>query len=93
MAEILPSYAMMTVPQVGLFLGCSEEVAREMVAEGVIPSVVVGQRRHVDPIDVVVHVLAGREGIPASVYWDRHGEATTDHVRRYIARIRKVLAA
>lgn len=93
MREILPAYSLLTIPQLAAFLGCSEDVAREMVDEGVIPSIRVGKRRHVDPIDAVVHVLADREGISAADYWERHGEATADHVRRYVARIRKMPAA
>lgn len=93
MRQLLPAYALLSIPELGKFLGISEEIARGMIKAGTIPSVKVGERRHVDPMDAVVHVLAEREGITAAAYWERHGEATADHVRRYIARIRKVQAA
>lgn len=93
MREILPAYALMTIPEVARFLGCSEEVARAMVDDRTLPSVQVGQRRHVDPIDVAVHVLAGRDGIDAAAFWERHGEQTAELARKYVARVRRMLAA
>lgn len=93
MRQILPAYSLLTIPQLALFLGCGEDVAREMVDDSTIPSVRVGKRRHVDPIDAAVHVLADREGITAGEYWRIHGEATVDHVKRYVVRIRKMIAA
>lgn len=93
MADVLPAYAMLNVPKLAAFLGCSEDIAREMVDDGTIPSVRVGKRRHVDPVDAAVYVLAERDGVTAAAYWERHGEATVDHVRRYVARIRKLVAA
>lgn len=93
MRELLPEYSLLSIPQLAAFLGVGEDVARAMVADRIIPSVGVGKRRQVDPMDAVVHVLAEREGVTAAAYWERHGEATADHVRRYVARIRKVQAA
>lgn len=93
MREILPSYALLSIPELGAFLGVGEGVAREMVQAGAIPSVGVGKRRQVDPMDAVVYVLAEREGVTAAEYWRVHGEAVAEHVRRYIARIRRVTAA
>lgn len=93
MCDLLPTYSMLTIPQLAAFLGCSDDIARDMVDQGVIPSVRVGKRRHVDPIDAVVHVLAEREGLTPQAYWERHGESTSEHVRRYVARIRRVQAA
>lgn len=93
MRDLLPTYSLLTIPQFARFLGCSEDTAREMVDDGVVPSVRVGKRRHIDPIDAIVHVLADREGVTAADYWRIHGEATADHARRFIVRVRKVQAA
>lgn len=93
MRELLPAYSLMSIPELGKFLGVGEDVARAMVQDKTIPSVGVGKRRQIDPMDAVVHVLAEREGITAAAYWERHGEATADHVRKYVARIRRVQAA
>ena len=32
------------------------------------------------------------EGVTVEAYWEEHGEASVDHARRYIRRIRKLLA-
>lgn len=93
MREILPEYALLSVPEIAKHLGCGEDVAREMVEDGTLPSVPVGKRRFVDPVDLAVHVLAGREGIAAAAYWERHGDQTIEYVRKYIQRIRRVTAA
>ncbi len=93
MRELLPQYSLLTVPELGKFLGVGEDVARGMVDDGTIPSVRVGKRRHVDPIDAVVYVLAEREKVTTEDYWRRHGEATADHVARYLSRIRRVRVA
>lgn len=92
MRETLAGYSLMGIPELAAFLGVSDTVARDMVDRGDIPSVPVGGRKKVDPMDAAVHVLAGREGLTATAYWERHGEATADHVRRYVARIRKIMA-
>lgn len=92
MVELLPAYALLTIPQLAAFLGCSEDVARDMVDEKVIPSVRVGQRRHVDPMDAVVHVLADREGITAAQWWSLYGEQGVELVKRHVTRIRKLVA-
>jgi excisionase family DNA binding protein len=93
MRAVLPTYALLTIPELAAFLGCSNDIARVMVDDGTIPSIRVGKRRHVDPIDAAVHVLAEREGVTASAFWEKHGDAVADHVRRYVARIRRVTAA
>lgn len=90
--EILPEYALLSLPELGRFLGVSEEVARDMVDSKAIPSVRVGQRRMVDPMDAVVYVLAEREGITAAAYWELHGEQTAELARKYVARIRRMVA-
>ena len=92
MRQLLPQYALLSIPELAKFLGVGEDLARDMVKDGTIPSVPMGKRRHVDPMDAVVHVLAGREGVTAAAYWERHGEATADHVRKYIVRIRRFMA-
>lgn len=93
MRELLPQYALLGTAGVAAFLGCSEDVAREMIDDRTIPSVKVGKRRHVDPVDLVVHVLAEREGVTAEVYWSTHGEQTAELVRKYVARVRRLVAA
>lgn len=92
MREILPAYALMSVPEVGRFLGVGEDVAREMIDAGVIPSVKVGKRRHVDPIDLAVYVLAERAAMTADAFWAEHGEQAVDLAKRYVARIRRWVA-
>lgn len=92
-AEILPRYPLMGIPALAAYFGCHQDTASGMLDENVVPSVRIGKRRFVDPEDVAVYVLSQREGITAREFWERHGEATADHVRRYIGRIRKYLAA
>lgn len=97
MIEAVAGYALMGVPDVAALLGCSADVAHQMVKDGVLPSVAVGSRAKVDPVDVGVYVLAGREGIDPSEYWERFGEGqTVENVRRYfqhVARVKNVGAA
>ena len=93
MRELLPGYALMSTHELAQYLGVGDEVALAMVRDGTIPSVPVGKRLKVDPMDAVVHVLAGREGITSAEYWEKHGEATAEHVRRHVARLRRVQAA
>jgi hypothetical protein len=95
MGETLAGYALMGVPRLATFLDCSEATAHEIVDRGRIPSVLVGGRKKVDPMDAAVYFLAGREGIHTPeghpdvlAYWERHGDATPDRIRRYVARIR-----
>lgn len=89
MRQLLPEYSLLSVQQLASFLGCSDDIAREMIDDGVIPSVRVGKRRHVDPLDAVVHVLADREGVSAAEFWRAHGIATSERVRDYLAHLRK----
>lgn len=91
--EALAGYSLMSLPEVARFLNVAEKVVRGMVRGRVLPSVTVGGREKVDPLDLAVHVLAEREGVTAEQYWDRHGEATPEHARRMYARIRKLQAA
>lgn len=91
--DLLPRYALMSAPEVGAFLGVGEDVARDMIDAGTIPSVRVGKRRMVDPIDLVVYVLAEREGVTSAQFWAIHGEATAELAAKHVARIRRVLAA
>jgi hypothetical protein len=100
MVETLAGYSLMGVPKLAAFLDCSEAVVRALVDDGVIPSTRVGGRSKVDPMDAAVHLLAGREGLFTSAghpdhaaYWTRHGEATAEHVRRYVTRIRRATGA
>lgn len=93
MRELLPAYALLGTTEVAAFLSVGEDVAREMIDAGTIPSVRVGKRRMVDPVDLVVYVLAEREKMTAEAYWQLHGEQTAELARKYVARIRKVVAA
>ena len=100
MGETLAGYALMGVPQLATFLDCSEATAHAIVEKGLVPSTLVGGRKKVDPMDAAVYVLAGREGLctpdgnpDGAAYWERHGEAAAEHVRRYVARIRRVQGA
>jgi excisionase family DNA binding protein len=93
LVDLLPTYALLKIPELAAFLGCSEDVAREMVDAGTIPSVRIGARRHVDPVDAVVYVLAEREGITAAQFWAVNGsEQTVELVRKHVARIRRLVA-
>lgn len=91
--EALAGYSLMGIPEVASFLDCSEPVARQMVADEVVPSVKVGKLWKVDPLDVAVYVLASKAGITAEEYWTMHGEATPEHARRLVQRIRKLQPA
>jgi len=84
MREVLAAFALMSVPEFARFLGVGQEVAHGMVERGEIPSVPVGRRRRIDPIDAAVYVLAGRDGVAFGDFWKLHGEATEEHARRYI---------
>lgn len=92
MAEHLAAYSLMSVAQVAHLLGCSEQVAKDMIDSGEIPSVPVGKRRKVDPLDAIVHLLAGREGVTTEEYWQLHGQAVPDLARECYHRIRTMQA-
>lgn len=92
MATTLAAYSLMSVMDLAAFLGCSEELAKRMVDTGVIPSVPVGKRRKVDPIDAIVHLLAGREGVTTEEYWALHGQAVPELARECYHRIRTMQA-
>ena len=94
MCETLAAYSLMGIAEFAELLSVSVPTARQLIDSGAIPSVPVGKtRRKVDPIDAVVHILAGREGLTPTEYWRVHGDQTPEYVRKYIARVRKVLAA
>lgn len=86
--ETLAQWSLMTVHEVAAFLGVHEDTARSLP----LPWVQVGRQKKLDPLDLAVHVLAEREGLTAEDYWDRHGEETPAHARRYVTRIRKAVA-
>lgn len=86
MGAALAAYSLVGTRVVAAYLDVSEQTARELD----LPWVRVGHQWKVDPLDLIVHVLAGREGVSAEDYWERHGEAVPEHARRYIARIRKL---
>ncbi len=43
-------------------------------------------------LHLCIYMLAQEEGRTVEEYWEEHGEAGVDHARRYIKRIRKLLA-
>lgn len=94
MTEAIAGYALMGVPELAALLGCSPDVAHGMIEEGLIPSVTVGARKKIDPVDAGVYVLAGREGCEPPEYWERYGEGqVVENVRRYFrhaARVKNV---
>lgn len=90
--DLLPAYSLMSIPDLAHFLGVSEDVAREMVEDKVIPSIRVGSRRMVDPMDAAVYVLAEREGVSVEDFWDAHGDAAVDLAKKYFARVRRFVA-
>lgn len=92
MGETLATYSLMSITQIAAFLGCSYPVAKAMIDDETIPSIPVGKSRKVDPIDLIVHELAGREGISRVEYWVRHGEAVAELARTHYVRIRKLQA-
>lgn len=87
MSEHLAAYSLMSPQQVARLLGCSEAVAKEMIDSGIIPSIPVGKRRKVDPVDAIVHLLAGREGVSTEEYWRIHGQAVPELARECYHRI------
>jgi excisionase family DNA binding protein len=87
MRDALAGHSLMSIPEAARLLDCSEPVVRRMVEDRIIPSVPVGRQRKLDPIDVAVHILAGREDLSAAEFWRTHGEATPDLARRYVDRI------
>lgn len=98
MGLALSQYPLMTVGELAAFLQCSDDHARGLLEDGTIPSCDIGRgSRHeyrVDPIDVAVHLLAGREGITAGEFWERHGpQGTPEACQRLLARIRRAPAA
>ena len=97
MKDTLAAYTLMRVRELAGFLGCGEQHARDLLKAGKIPSVNIGlgtrPEYRVDPLDAAVWKLAGLEGITTEAYWELHGEATVDHAKRFMVRIRKLAAA
>lgn len=93
MTETLAAYSLVSVKQAAHFLDCSDTQVRKLIKAGVLPAIRVGDMLKLDPIDLAVHVLAEREKVSREAYWARHGEATPEHARRYVARVRKVTEA
>lgn len=96
MREVLASWSLMTPQELAGFLSVSEDRVHRLLDAGKIPSVDrgTGSRRSlaVDPIDAAVFVLAGQEGMTSEEFWGRHGEAAVDRARKYIERVRKMVA-
>lgn len=92
MRDVLPEYALLPIRELAAFLGASEDIARRMVDAGTIPSVRVGKRRLVDPMDAVAYVLAEREGMTAAQWWAITGDAAIEQIRRHVQRIKRLVA-
>lgn len=96
MRDVLASWSLMTPGEVAALLSVSEDQVQRLLEAGRIPSVNrgCGSRRSlaVDPIDAAVYVLAERDGITSEAYWERHGEAAVDRARKYVDRVRKMVA-
>jgi excisionase family DNA binding protein len=90
--ETLAGYSLVSVRVAAGFLDCSEPHLRKLIREGELPGIAVGHLTKIDPLDLAVHVLAAREGVPAAEYWRRHGDATPEHAWRLVARIRRLRA-
>lgn len=90
MADTLAAYSLVSTKVAARFLDCSAPQVRKLVKDGTLPGIQVGADIKLDPIDLAVHVLAGRERLGREAYWKKHGEATPEHARRYVARIRKL---
>ena len=63
MGQTLAAYSLVGVPVAARFLDCSETQVRKLAAAGILPGVPVGGTTKFDPLDLAVHVLAGREGV------------------------------
>lgn len=91
-SELLPAYALMSVPQLAKHWDVSQDVVRQMLDSRVLPSIRIGGRRMIDPMDVAAYELAEREGITAAQFWADRGESAIDEIRKHVARIRRLVA-
>jgi len=89
MVDTLDGYRLMGVPQAAELLDCENEVVIAMIERGLLPATKVGARWKLDPLDVVVHIMAGREGMTGAEYWAEHGEAVPERARQFVVRIKK----
>lgn len=84
MIEAVAGYSLMSVPQAAEVLGIGADKLHEMIDEGEIPAIPVGERSKVDPIDLGVFILAGREGLTPVEYRERYGDGVAArNARRY----------
>ena len=97
--EVLAGYSLVGMAVVADFLDCCPTTARGMVRDPTdpdddapIPGIRVGSRLKVDPRELAIYVLAEIEGVTREKYLERHGEATQEHARRFVSRIRKLQA-
>lgn len=90
--DLLVSYPLMSTREVAAFLRIDKATVNRLFIDKAIPWVMVGSQYRVDPLDLAVYFLAGRDGISADEYWELHGEATPEYARRYFRRIMKLLA-
>lgn len=94
MIEAMAGYSLMSIPDAAALMGCDEDTMHRFIADGVIPTITVGKRQKVDPIDVAVHVLAEKEGTTSAAYWTRYGEAVAaKNARRYCMRVGMFMGA
>lgn len=98
MSDALVTYPLMTVPELAQFLRCSDDHARGLLEDRLIPFTDIGRGKkreyRIDPMDAAVFHLAGREGLTTAEFAERHGpDGTPELCARYVRQIRKIQAA
>lgn len=91
--DLLPKYCLISIEQCGKLWDCDGATAQKTIEEFHIPTVKVGSRFKVDPVDAAVHILAQREGITFGQYMEKYGDAAAENAGRYFGRVRRFLAA
>ena len=93
MRRILSDHALLSIPEVAEALSCSAPTAVATIERNQIPTIGVGDRRKVDPLDLYLYIVAEREGRTVEQYIDAHGEATAvENAKSYYRRVRRFVA-
>jgi hypothetical protein len=93
MVQAIAGYALMGVPEFARLLDVDDDVAHGIVDSGAIPSLLIGKRKKLDPVDVAVYVLAVKERCSMPEYWQRYSEADVlENARRFYRHARTVAA-
>jgi len=94
MREWLPEYALMTLKELAAFLGVTPETAKQKLLAGHLPWVRRGMSAYgIDPLDVMVYMLAEKAGQTMEEYWAEHGDRAVDLAWEYYRRIRRFRSA